>query len=163
MTLERIVRNSQQCAQNGRTRRCALHVQRNTHTHPTDLADTPNVSECHQTARIHRGCWITVPCSMEWVSSPDANTMGTFSHEYRVADLDMLVLTNTQRNTSISFLHQRQRKTQCKQWQNQPLHEKDHAILGIIVRSKQRNASQRLCGFHQHTQKPSAEEVNVNH
>ena len=82
---------------------------------------------------------------------PDANTMGTFSHEYRVADLDMFVLTNTQRNTSISFLHQRQRKTQCKQWQNQPLHEKDHAILGIIVRSKQRNASQRLCGFHQHT------------
>ena len=40
-------------------------------------------------------------------------------------------------------------------------HENDHAILGIIVRSKQRNASQRLCGFTNTRRSPK--EMTVNH
>ena len=83
-------------------KRCALHVQRN--TTPTPIARTPQT--CLNFTKLHVSIGLLDHCSvldgMNLLS--DANTMGTFSDEYPVADLDMFVLATTQRITSILSL-----------------------------------------------------------
>ena len=94
----------QQCAQNGRTRDVHLtsRIQRN--TTPTPISRTPqaflNVPKLHVSIGLLDHCSVLYGVSLLL----DANTMGTFSDEYPVADLDMFVLATTKRITSISSL-----------------------------------------------------------
>ena len=93
----------QQCAQTA-NKRCTLNVQNPAQHNPhTDLTDTQaflNVPKLHVSIGLLDHCSVLYGVSLLL----DANTMGTFSDEYPVADLDMFVLATTKRITSISSL-----------------------------------------------------------
>ena len=95
----------------------------------------------------------------------DANTIGTFSDEHPVANLDMFVLTTTQSVTSISPLPApTPTKNLLQKLATTTPHETDHAILGIIECSKRGNASERFMRVSQNTPRiPPRKEVAVHH
>ena len=119
---------------------CTLHIHRN--TNPTPISRTPetflSVTELHVFIGLLDHCYVLNGISL----LSDANTIGTFSDDYSVADLDMFVLTTTQRVTSISPLPAPTPTKNLFQKLATTTHETDHAILGIIVCSKRGNASE---------------------
>ena len=131
--------------------KCTLHIQRN--TNPTPISRTPetllNVTELHVSIGLLDHCYVLIGMSL----LSDVNTIGTFSDEYPVADLDMFVLTTTQRITSMSS--KRQRKTYFKNWQRRPMKLTTQSLASSCVRDEEIRLKVHE-GFTKHTQNPSA-------
>ena len=152
MALGRIGRTlSQHNVHKRANRKCALHIQRN--TNPTPISRTPetllNVTELHVSIGFLDHCYVLIGMSL----LSDANTIGTFSDEYPVADLDMFVLTTTQRITSM--LSKANEKPISKIGNDDPTKLTTQSLASSCVRDEEIRLKVHE-GFTKHTQNPSA-------
>ena len=131
--------------------KCTLHIQRN--TNPTPISRTPetllNVTELQVSIGLLDHCYVLF--GMRLLS--DVNTIGTFSDEYSVADLDMFVLTTTQRITSMSSYANE--KPISKTGNKDSMRLTTQSLASSCVGDEEMRLKVHE-GFTKHTQNPSA-------